>query len=500
LNYIDNMRLGIDAVGEAGGIIEAAICYSGDVSDPNKKKYTLDYYLEFAQKLVKCGIHVLCVKDMAGLLRPTAARLLISALRKEYPEIPIHVHCHDTAGTGVASMLACIESGADAVDCASDAMSGLTSQPSMGALVNELRNTGIDHGEMLHLTRYWEGTRRYYAPFESGQKSAGSDVYINEIPGGQYTNMLFQAHSLGLYDQWDEIKEAYHQANMLLGDIIKVTPSSKTVGDLAQFMVNNKLTPEEVIRRAPELNFPSSTVEYFRGLLGHPYGGFPEPLRTGVLKGRFETVEGRPGTSMAPYNFEEVEDKLVKKYGRHRIRDVDVVSYSQYPKVFEDYMTMQSKYGKVTRLPTNFFLAPLEIGETVQWDSNKVTLNSISPINEEGNTNNGSFNVNFECNGKPVSVPIKPQKKGQEPFIIARKGGKVEQVEQVKAEKADKSNPKHVAAPMPGKIQEVKVKVGSTVNKGDPILIINSMKMETVIGAPTSGKVKRVVCVLDSNV
>jgi len=203
---------------------------------------------------------------------------------------------------------------------------------------------------------------------------------------------------------------------------------------------------------------------------------------------------------MAPYDFTSVENKLIEKYGRHRVREEDVISYSQYPKVFEDYMTMQTKYGKITKLPTNVFLAPLDIGDTAEWDNNKVTLKTISPINEEGNPNNGSFLVSFDANGKPASATIKPHKPNQQPFIIAKKGGKVESVEQVKSEKADKSNPKHVAAPMPGKIQEIKVKVGDSVTKGDPILIINSMKMETVIGAPVSGKIKRITCVLDTNV
>jgi len=282
---------------------------------------------------------------------------------------------------------------------------------------------------------------------------------------------------------------------MLLGDIIKVTPSSKTVGDLAQFMVNNKLTPQQVIDRAEELNFPSSTVEYFRGLLGHPYGGFPEPLRTRVLKGKFETVKGRPGASMPPFDFEKVEQNLVQKYGRHRVREEDVISYSQYPKVFEDYMEMQTKYGKITRVPTCHFLAPLEIGESVNWDNNSVTLKGISNLNEKG-----EFVVNFDVNGKPSSVPIKPLKKGQEPFILAKKGGATSFVEEVKAEKANKGNAKHVGAPMPGRIQEIKVKQGSKVSKGDPIIILNSMKMETVIGAPANGVIKRVTCILDSNV
>ena len=279
LNYMPNLMLGIDAAGKAGGVVEAAISYSGDISDPSKTKYTLDYYMNLTDELVRAGTHVLCIKDMAGLLKPRAAKMLICSIRDRYPDVPIHVHTHDTSGAGVASMLAAAEAGADVVDVAVDSMSGMTSQPSMGAVVASLQGSDLDTGLELDkvsaYSAYWEQTRTLYAPFECTvtMKSGNADVYLNEIPGGQYTNLQFQAFSLGLGDQFEEIKKAYRQANMLLGDIVKVTPSSKTVGDLAQFMVQNKLSAQEVVDRAEELSFPKSVVEFMQGCLGEPYGG-----------------------------------------------------------------------------------------------------------------------------------------------------------------------------------------------------------------------------------
>jgi pyruvate carboxylase len=288
LNYLPNLVLGIQAVAKAGGVVEAAISYTGDVSDPTKTKYDLNYYLNLAKELVDAGTHILCVKDMAGLLKPQAAKLLITALRKQHPHLPIHVHTHDTSGAGVASMIECAKAGADIVDVAIDSMSGMTSQPSFGALVASLQRTEYDTGMSLEsiskYSGYWEQTRTLYAPFEctTTMKSGNADVYINEIPGGQYTNLQFQAYSLGLGSQFHKVKEAYVEANKLLGDIIKVTPSSKVVGDLAQFMAQNKLHGEDVLERAEELSFPKSVVEFMRGEIGQPYGGFPEPLRSKV--------------------------------------------------------------------------------------------------------------------------------------------------------------------------------------------------------------------------
>src|SRR5690606_22164866 len=318
LNYIENLKLGIDAVGRAGGVIEAAICYSGDVSDPSRSKYSLQYYLDIAGQLVDLGIHILAIKDMAGLLKPKAATMLIGALRKAFPNIPIHVHTHDTAATGVASMLACSEAGADIVDGALAPMAGMTSQPALGAIVAALegspRDTGIDGDDLQGLANYWEDARQLYAPFESGLKSGSSDVYLHEMPGGQYTNLRFQACSLGLSDRWPAIKRAYAAANRLLGDIIKVTPSSKVVGDLAQFMVQNDLDEAAVLEQADTLNFPRSVVEFFQGYLGVPYGGFPEPLRTKVVRD-LPTITGRPGATLEPLDFEQLRKDLREKHG-----------------------------------------------------------------------------------------------------------------------------------------------------------------------------------------
>ncbi|KAG5463371.1 MAG: hypothetical protein BJ554DRAFT_8123 [Olpidium bornovanus] len=286
LNYVENMRLGIDAAKRAGGVVEAAVCYSGDVADKSRKKYDLRYYLDLIAELVKEGIHILGIKDMAGLLKPKAAKMLVAAIRERWPDLPIHVHTHDTAGTGVASMIAAAEAGADVVDVAVDSMSGLTSQPCMGAVCAALEQAGLPTGISLEavsaINEYWEQVRLMYSCFDAGLKSGDTSVYEHEMPGGQYTNLQFQAHSLGLGSQWHEVKKAYTEANRLCGDIIKVTPTSKVIGDLAQFMVSNKLSAEDVRRQASSLSFPKSVVEFFRGYLGQPYGGFPEPLRSHV--------------------------------------------------------------------------------------------------------------------------------------------------------------------------------------------------------------------------
>uniref|UniRef100_H2LKX2 pyruvate carboxylase n=1 Tax=Oryzias latipes TaxID=8090 RepID=H2LKX2_ORYLA len=296
LNYLPNMLLGMEAAGAAGGVVEAAISYTGDVSDPMRQKYSLDYYVNLADELVKAGTHILCIKDMAGLLKPTSSQLLIGALRDRFPDVPIHVHSHDTAGAGVAAMLACAEAGADVVDVAVDSMAGMTSQPSMGAIVACTKGTKYDTGialeKVFDYSEYWEVTRGLYAPFDctATMKSGNADVYENEIPGGQYTNLHFQAHSMGLGNKFKEVKKAYAEANKLLGDLIKVTPSSKIVGDLAQFMVQNSLTRQEVEERADELSFPQSVVEFLQGHVGIPHGGFPEPFRSKVELERGKTL------------------------------------------------------------------------------------------------------------------------------------------------------------------------------------------------------------------
>lgn len=482
LNYLPNLMLGINSVRDAGGIVEAVISYTGNVADPTRTKYNLDYYLKLANQLVKSDIHVLCIKDMAGLLTPQAARLLIGALRKEFPDIPIHVHTHDTSGNGVAAMIAAAESGADVVDAAIDSMSGMTSQPSLGALVAAFAKTPLDTGlnlrQIAELDEYWEMVRPLYAPFEctTSMKSGSADVYRHEIPGGQYTNMYFQAYSLGLSSQWREIKDAYVQANRLLGDIVKVTPSSKVVGDLAQFMVQNKLNEQSVVAKAEELSFPSSVVEYFQGLIGHPPGGFPEPLRTKVLKG-LKTIEGRPGESLAPLDFDELQRKLEAKHGARNIKETDVLSAAQYPKIFEEYMDFKKKFGDVTHLPTRNFFVGIHIDEQINVDIEKGKSLSIKLKAKGDVAPNGEQEVFFELNGQPRSIFVRNNALSKTSVVREKSSAEIGSI----------------GAPMPGNIIGLKVSQGAQVQKGDPLVIISAMKMETVVTAPMAGIVKRIL-------
>lgn len=478
LNYLENMKLGIDAVGAAGGIIEAAMCYTGDVSDPTRGPYNLEYYLDFVRQLVAQGIHVLAIKDMAGLLKPQAAQILISAIRNEFPDLPIHVHTHDTAGTGVSSLLEAAYAGADAVDVASDAMSGTTSQPSMGAVVAALKgskyDTRVKSEDIMEINDYWETMRGVYAPFESGQKSGSADVYNHEMPGGQYTNLLFQSKQLGLAGQWPAIKRAYATANRLLGDIIKVTPSSKVVGDFAQFIVQNKLTEQEVIDQAETLSFPKSVVEYFQGYLGIPHHGFPEPLRSRVLKGKVlpnghEMFEGRPGAEMEPYDFEAAEKELKEKYGADKIRDVDVISHAIYPDVFAGFMKFKDEYGSMHFLDTRTFLTGLEVDTEVELEMEHGKTVFIKLIAVGGvSKKDGLRDIIFELNGRQRVIKVKDEAAG------------VSTVAKPKATGMAGS----VGAPMPGVVLDVRVKKGENVKAGDALLVLSAMKMETVVAAP----------------
>ena len=488
LNYIENMRLGIDCVGAAGGIIEATACYTGDCASPNETKYTVDYYLDYVRKLVDLGIHVLNIKDMAGLLTPQAAKLLVGSIRREFPDLPIHIHTHDTAGTGVYSMIECAKAGADAVDVAIDSMSGMTSQPSMGAVVAALKNTELDTGISLEtvqtLNDYWNDVRGVYAPFESGQKSGSSDVYLHEMPGGQYTNLMYQSQQLGLSGQWPLVKRAYEEANELCGDIIKVTPSSKVVGDLANFMVQNKLTKKDVLERAEQLNFPTSVIEYFQGYLGIPEPwGFPEPFRSRVLKGRKlpngkDRLEGRPGASLPPYDLEGTKKMLAEKYGESRAQDHDVLSYALYPRVFQDWKDFEDKNGDISTLPTRYFLQPMKSDEEITVDVSPskrmyIRYKGMGEVNKQGQRE-----VNFQIDGRPHTVVVNDIKASAS---VKRR------------EQAQEGNKAQVGSPMTGAVVEVKVEAGKKVKAGEPICILSAAKMETVVAAPFSGILKRVI-------
>lgn len=489
LNYIPNLQMGMDAAGEAGGVVEGTICYSGDLSDPNETKYTIEYYMGLAAQLVKGGVHILCIKDMAGVLKPVAASLLVGSLRAQYPKLPIHIHTHDTAGAGVASMLACAEAGADIVDCAVDSMSGMTSQPSMGAIVASLQNTDSDTEILLSdvnsYSSYWEQTRCLYAPFEctATMKSGNSDVYLNAIPGGQYTNLQFQAFSLGLSDKFAEVKQKYIEANNLLGNIVKVTPTSKIVGDLAQFMTQNKLSEAEVLHRAEELDFPNSVVEFFEGQIGQPYGGFPEPLRTKVLKGK-PSLETRAGESMEPVDFEALREELVNDHG-YDVNECDVMSYCMYPNVFLDYAQFREEYGPVSGLPTRAFLVGSDIGEEfeIEIETGKtlsLKVIAVSDVNKDGNRE-----VFCEVNGQMRTFFVEDKKETKN---ITRNP------------KADKGVKGSVGAPMPGKVVSLRVKEGDIVKKGDPVVVLSAMKMETNVSAPIDGTVQSISVTQDMSV
>lgn len=468
LNDVDQLEVGIKAVHKAGGVVEATVCYSGDMLNPSKK-YNLQYYLDLVEKLVKLDIHVLGIKDMAGVLKPYAARQLIGSIRKKYPDLPIHVHTHDSAGTGVGSMVACAEAGADAVDACSDSLSGMTSQPSINALLASLEGSGLDPGLNVHhiraLDTYWSQLRLLYSPFEAHLAGPDPEVYEHEIPGGQLTNMMFQAQQLGLGSQWLETKKAYEHANDLLGDIVKVTPTSKVVGDLAQFMVSNKLSPEDVKARAKELDFPGSVLEFFEGLMGQPYGGFPEPLRSDALRGR-RKMDKRPGLYLEPIDFNQVRRDLAKKYGPG-ITECDVASYIMYPKVFEDYKKFTLKFGDMSVLPTQYFLTKPEIGEEfhVELEKGKVLilkLLAIGPLTEH----TGQREVFYEMNGEVRQVTVDDKKAS---------------VENVSRPKADPTDSSQVGAPMAGVLVELRVHEGSEVKKGDPLAVLSAMKMVSLV-------------------
>lgn len=490
LNYMPNLVVGMEAARKAGGIVEGAIAYTGDVADQTRTKYDLNYYVNLSDEVVKAGAHILCIKDMAGLLKPRSATILIGALRQRHPDVPIHVHTHDTSGNGVASMLAAADAGADIVDVAVDSMSGMTSQPSMGAIVAALKGSDLDTGLQLKdvskYSAYWEQTRTLYAPFECTltMKSGNADVYENEIPGGQYTNLQFQAYSLGLGQHFEEIKRTYAEANRLLGNIIKVTPSSKVVGDLAAFMVQNDLSAKDVEERAEDLSFPTSVVEFMRGNIGIPTGGFPEPLRTKILKG-LKPVEGRPGAELPPFDFGALKEQLIARHGPI-IKDTDVLSAAMYPKVKDDYLKFVEDFGPVTKLDTRIFLGGPKVGEEFEVNLERgKTLHIKALAVSETLTYRGEREVFFELNGQLRTILVKDNSVEQDVTSNI---------------KADRSDVSQVGSPMPGTVIEVNCAEGDRVTKGKPVVVISAMKMEMVVQAPCNGVVEKVIAKKDMKV
>ncbi|MDB5986213.1 MAG: putative pyruvate carboxylase, partial [Nevskia sp.] len=479
LNWVENMRVAMDAVLESGALCEGAICYTGDLFDASRPKYNLKYYVDMAKALEKAGAHIIGIKDMSGVCRPRAAAALVKALKQEVG-LPLHFHTHDTSGISAASVLAAVEAGCDAVDGAMDSMSGLTSQPNLGAIAAALggskRDPGVHSAPMRAIAQYWEGVRRYYAPFEADIRSGTSDVYRHEMPGGQYTNLREQARAMGLEHRWDEVAQSYADVNRLFGDIVKVTPTSKVVGDMALFMVANDLTPEAVSDPKRDIAFPDSVISLFRGEIGFPPDGFPKALQRKILKGE-KPLKGRPGKSLAPVDLEKSRAEVEKAIG-HKIGDADLASYLMYPKVFKDFAAHERNYGDVSALPTPVFFyglkeqdeiaAELEPGKTLL-----IRLQATTEMKEEGEDK-----LFFELNGQPRTVRV--PKAG----AVASKAA---------LPKAEEGNANQIGAPMPGMVVTVSVKAGQKLDAGDVLVSIEAMKMETQLRAEKAGVVKRVL-------
>ena len=479
LNWVENMRVAMDAVIEAGKVCEGSICYTGDINDPDRAKYNLKYYVDMGKELRDAGAHVLGLKDMAGLLKPAAARQLIRALKPEVG-LPIHFHPHDTAGVACATILAASEAGVDAVDCAMDALSGNTSQATLGSVVEALRHTDRDTGLSMQAVReisdYWEEVRGHYAAFETGMQAPSSEVYLHEMPGGQFTNLKAQAASLGLEDRWPEVARTYADVNQMFGDIVKVTPSSKVVGDMALMMVAQGLTRSDVEDPATDVSFPDSVIDMMRGNLGQPPGGFPDGIVKKVLKDEKPNTE-RPGKHLKPADLEALRKEASEAMEGKPVDDEDLSGYLMYPKVFLDYMGRHRTYGPVRTLPTRTFFYGMEPGEeiTAEIDPGKtleIRLQAVGETNEDG-----EVKVFFELNGQPrvIRVPNRLVKATTQ-----------------QRPKAETGNASHIGAPMPGVVASVAAREGAKVNAGDLLLTIEAMKMETGIHAERAAVVKAV--------
>ncbi len=490
LNDLNSMEVSVQRVIKTRKIAEVSMCYTGDVDNPARTKYSLEYYADLARRIEDLGAHILCVKDMAGLLRPQAARLLITRLR-EVTELPIHLHTHDTSGNGIATYIAAIESGVHIVDTALSPMAGLTSQPSMNALIAAMRGhdreTKLRNHDMQPLADYWEGVREFYTPFECGLKSSTSEVYYHEIPGGQYSNLRPQVASLGLIDRWADVRHAFAVVNRLVGDIPKVTPSSKMVGDFSIFLVQNDLlvmrenlltsvdaTKQKVLMEAKRLDFPQSVVTYFQGHLGQPPGGFPDDLRAAVLKGQ-PVLSGRPSDGLAPFDFDAAREHVVSRMNRAP-QDRDIVSYALYPRVLDDYFAFRNRHSDVSLLPTPVYFYGLDMGQEVWIEIERGKTLLVSLEARAAPDEQGMVTVYFKLNGQSRRVVV-PDRSLE---------GEVET-----RRKADAANPGEVGSPMPGRVIVLHVAEGAEVVEGDPILTLEAMKMETIVRASVAGIVQQ---------
>lgn len=488
LNWLPNLKVSMDAIRKTGGVCEAAICYTGDILDPKRDKYPLAYYIRMAKELERMGAHVLAIKDMAGLCKPYAAGKLVKALREEVG-LPIHFHTHDTSGINASSILKAADAGVDAADGAIASMSGTTSQPNLNSVVaalsNTARQTGLDIGALNICADYWETVRTWYLPFDSAPKSGTAEVYLHEMPGGQYTNLKEQASSMGLGEKWPQIARAYADVNMAFGDIVKVTPSSKVVGDLAIFLVSHGLTVSDLLNLGPNhsLTLPNSVIEMISGDLGEPEGGWPPKIVEVVLKGG-KPRKGRPGAHLPPVNLAETSALLEKKTG-HKPARTDLMSYLMYPEVFLKFDRNRQAWGDMEVLPTPQFFYGMEKGMeiSVEIEPGKALIIKFLAVSEAHP--DGSRTVFFELNGQPREVNVRDR---------------ALQVTTEAREKADPNNPGHVGAPIPGVVSSIAVELGQRVEKGERVLVMDAMKMQTTVYAPIAGRVKKVSAKVGQNV
>ncbi|WP_088013077.1 pyruvate carboxylase [Gottfriedia acidiceleris] len=479
LNWIKGMEVAIDAVRESGKLAEASICYTGDILDPTRTKYNLAYYKELAKDLESAGAHILAIKDMAGLLKPQSAYSLISEL-KDTVDLPIHLHTHDTSGNGLYTYVKAIEAGVDVVDIAIGSMSGLTSQPSANSLYYALQGsnneTNLNINGLEQLSTYWEGVRKYYSSFESGMVSPHTEVYQHEMPGGQYSNLKQQAKGVGLGDRFEEVKDMYGRVNQLFGDVVKVTPSSKVVGDMALFMVQNNLDEDSVYEKGENIDFPDSVIEFFEGKLGQPHGGFPKSLQRIILKGRQPLTE-RAGETLKPIDFKDVEEYLFKTLNR-QVTNFDILAYCLYPKVFMDYQKNVESYGDLSVLDTPTFFHGMKLDEEIKVDIERGKTLIVKLVSIGQAQPDGTRVIYFELNGQPREIVVKDYSV-KSTVVQKRKG--------------DTSNPNHINATMPGTVLNVLVKKGDVVEKGQTLAITEAMKMETTVQSPFTGVIRDIL-------
>ena len=479
LNWVPNMRIAMEAVLKTDSICEAAICYTGDILDPKKSKYDLKYYVELAKELEKMGAHILAIKDMAGVCKPYAAELLIKTLRQEIG-IPIHFHTHDTAGIQAASITKGAEVHLDIADAAMAPMSGGTSQPNLNNLVETFkftkRDTKLNTDHIDQISNYWRAVRQFYTPFEAEMVPAGADLYMHAMPGGQYTNLYAQAQALGLADQWPAVCQLYAQVNELFGDIVKVTPTSKAVGDMALFMVANNLTPDDILDESRDLAFPESVIDLISGRMGQPPGGFPKKVKQRIVRDR-KAFRGRPGATLPPADFEAASQE-VRKFLHRTPTNRDIVTYLLYPKVYRDFIEHQAKYSDTSTLPTPVFFYGQKPGEEVAVDIEPGKTLIVKYVAVGNPHPDGRRTVFFELNGQPRDVTVTD---------LSLEPDAKQNV------KADPSNAAHVGASMPGMVVTVAVKPEDLVKKGQKLLTLEAMKMETTIQAEREGRIADVI-------